>query len=58
MIKRLQRVQNLAPGDFKVVRNRYYFQSQKFIRHDLLIAALEAEASLKNIAESDRVIGF
>ena len=55
---RLKAIRNLAPGDFKVVRNRYRFHPKEDIRHQSLIEALEDEANLKNIHAGERAIGF
>jgi transitional endoplasmic reticulum ATPase len=57
-INKLKRIENLAPGDFKVVRDRNRFCQQEEITHQLLIEALEAEVSLKNIHGNKKSIGF
>ncbi|NNL77358.1 MAG: ATP-binding protein, partial [Desulfobacterales bacterium] len=49
---------NLAPGDFKVVRDRYLFYPRNEIYHKVLIEALEAEANLKNSHNNQKKIGF
>lgn len=51
-------MQNLAPGDFKVVRDRYSFHPVKDINHLVLIEALQKEAALKNHHDQSRQIGF
>jgi len=56
--KKLKNINNLAPGDFKVVRERYLFHPQEDITHRLLMDALEAEAYLKNIHGNRKPIGF
>ena len=48
----------LAPGDFKVVRDRYTFYPKEEINHQALIEALESEADLKNIHNYEKPIGF
>lgn len=55
---RLKALKNLAPGDFKVVRNRFRFHPKGNICHKMLIDALEEEVRLKTIHENDRAIGF
>jgi transitional endoplasmic reticulum ATPase len=54
----IRRLINLAPGDFKVVRDRYAFYPKNEINHQALIEALEAEANLKNNNSNERKIGF
>jgi SpoVK/Ycf46/Vps4 family AAA+-type ATPase len=58
LINKLKRIENLAPGDFKIVRDRHRFDPQAEITHQLLIEALEAEASLKSIHGNKKSIGF
>lgn len=55
---KLKRLVNLAPGDFKVVRDRYAFYPKNEINHKVLIEALETEANLKNIQSNEKPIGF
>jgi len=43
----LKRLSNLAPGDFKVVRDRYAFYPTNDIGHSLLIEALQREGEFK-----------
>ena len=57
-IGKLRRLKNLAPGDFKVVRDRYAFYPENEINHHVLIEALKAEADLKNILNNEKPIGF
>jgi len=54
----IKAVQNLAPGDYKVVRDRYSFHPKSSINHILLINALENEAKLKTKHEKANRIGF
>jgi SpoVK/Ycf46/Vps4 family AAA+-type ATPase len=53
---RLRSLTNLAPGDFKVVRDRHAMSESK-PSHATLIGDLEAEAAVKQIGKSRRV-GF
>jgi transitional endoplasmic reticulum ATPase len=55
---KLRRLSNLAPGDFKVVRDRYAFYPENEINHKVLIEALEVEANLKNSHNNEKPIGF
>ena len=50
--KELKRTENLAPGDFKLVRDRYSFHPQSDINHAMLIDALKNETKLKTDLES------
>jgi SpoVK/Ycf46/Vps4 family AAA+-type ATPase len=54
----LKRIKNLAPGDFKVVRDRYSFHPKSDIDHILLIDALKNEAKLKTNHRQVKRIGF
>jgi SpoVK/Ycf46/Vps4 family AAA+-type ATPase len=54
----IKAMQNLAPGDFKVVRDRYSFYPREDINHHTLIEALKKEAELKNRHNHSRQIGF
>ena len=56
--KELQRIVNLAPGDFKVVRDRYSFHPTTEINHMLLINSLKNEAKLKSNHGQVKQIGF
>ena len=55
---KLSRLSNLAPGDFKVVRDRYSFYPENDINHKVLLEALETEADLKNSHNNEKAIGF
>jgi SpoVK/Ycf46/Vps4 family AAA+-type ATPase len=54
----IKQIRNLAPGDFKVVRDRYSFYPGDEINHSLLIEALEKEAKLKANHRQVHQIGF
>ncbi|MDA8141427.1 MAG: ATP-binding protein [Desulfobacteraceae bacterium] len=54
----LKRIQNLAPGDFKIVRDRYSFNASPDLSHQMLIADLTQEASIKNLHGKLRQVGF
>jgi SpoVK/Ycf46/Vps4 family AAA+-type ATPase len=54
----LQQIKNLAPGDYKVVRDRYLFHPKSDISHILLIDALKNEAKLKTNHGQVKQIGF
>jgi len=54
----LKRIKYLAPGDYKVVRDRYSFPPKSDISHILLIDALKNEAKLKTNHGQVKRIGF
>jgi hypothetical protein len=56
--RQIKKLRNLAPGDFKVVRDRYLFFPEASINHAVLIEALEQEAGLKFVEGKKRLIGF
>ena len=45
--EKIKQIQNLTPGDFKVVRDRYSFCSSVDIDHNILIKALQEESQIK-----------
>ncbi len=53
----LERIDNLAPGDYKVVRQKYSFMPKEKITNMSLLSSLQTEASSKNEVKSGR-IGF
>jgi SpoVK/Ycf46/Vps4 family AAA+-type ATPase len=56
--EKIKHTRNLAPGDFKVVRDRYSFYPKDDINHRLLIEALVKEAALKVHRNRRKHIGF
>lgn len=54
----LKNIKGLAPGDFRVVRDRYSFYPQKELSHQIMIQALQEEARLKQIHQGNKPIGF
>jgi AAA+ superfamily predicted ATPase len=56
--EQLRKLSHLAPGDFKVVRDRYSFYPTNEINSRILIEALELEARLKNQNNLKKPIGF
>ncbi len=53
----LETIDNLAPGDFKVVRQKYSFMPKEKIGNDILIESLKQEVSCKNNFRASK-IGF
>jgi SpoVK/Ycf46/Vps4 family AAA+-type ATPase len=54
----LKKIPRLAPGDFKVVRDRFKFRNRNEISHDALIEALKEESTMKSIHAGEKAIGF
>jgi len=48
----------LAPGDFKVVRDRFAFVPGESITHQAMVTALKEEAELKMVLGEKKVVGF
>jgi SpoVK/Ycf46/Vps4 family AAA+-type ATPase len=55
---KLQRISNLAPGDFKTVRDRFVFHSPGSLTHQILVDALLEESRIKDAHTQKRSIGF
>jgi SpoVK/Ycf46/Vps4 family AAA+-type ATPase len=53
----LEAVRNLAPGDFRTVRQEMFYLGGEQSNHDL-IAALKEECSLKKDGDASSKIGF
>lgn len=54
----LNRITNLAPGDFKTVRDRFVFHSPGSLTHQILVEALLEESGIKDAHTQKRSIGF
>lgn len=55
----LMEIPDLAPGDFRIVRDRFSFYAKKRVSHPILIDALEAEVKAKNFHKcGGKKIGF
>ena len=54
----LKGIEGLAPGDFKIVRDRYSFFSRAELKHEILVDALRDESRLKSIHQGSKAIGF
>ncbi|MFO7972330.1 MAG: AAA family ATPase [Desulfobacterales bacterium] len=53
----LQNLTGLTPGDFKTVRDRFWFYPQEEIDHQILVEALREESRIKNLHKNSK-IGF
>ena len=58
ILNQLRKIEDLSPGDFKTVRDRFKFHSQKELSHQMLLQALSEEANIKNSHKMKRAIGF
>jgi SpoVK/Ycf46/Vps4 family AAA+-type ATPase len=57
--KELQAIRQLAPGDFRIVRDRFSFYPQDEINHQVLLEALGQECHIKQFQKNGgRRIGF
>ena len=57
-LEELQDITNLAPGDFKVVRDRYFFYPRDEVNHGILVQALREEAKIKAFQKGKKEVGF
>ncbi len=57
-ISELNKINELTPGDFKVVRDRFFFMPQQTLSHQEMIAALEAESRMKKAHRGEKALGF
>ena len=57
-LESLQSISNLAPGDFKVVRDRFSFYPKDEVNHGVLVLALMEEAKIKAIQKGKKELGF
>lgn len=55
---RIRAINNLTPGDFKIVRDRFIFYKRCEINHTILIEALAEETRIKNTHSGSKAIGF
>ncbi|MFH1435593.1 MAG: AAA family ATPase [Pseudomonadota bacterium] len=54
----LEAIRNLAPGDFRVVRDRFAFSPPGEATHEALVRALQEEAAVKASQAGNRITGF
>lgn len=54
----LKQMGNLAPGDFRVVRDRYLFYSGDKVTHRMLLTALHEESLIKRVTGEKKTTGF
>ena len=54
----LKGIANLAPGDFKTVRDRFAFYPKEGLTPKILIEALKNEAEVKKVFNKGASIGF
>jgi SpoVK/Ycf46/Vps4 family AAA+-type ATPase len=56
-IDQLRSLSGLTPGDFRTVHQKYFYFNKKKITHEMLIAALKQELTLKD-SKNGRKMGF
>ena len=56
--KQIRRIENLTPGDFKTVRDRFSFYPKKRLNHNQFVDALNEEAYIKKLQSGRKVVGF
>ncbi len=54
----LRQIEDLSPGDFKTVRDKFNFHPKKDLNHQILLQALSEESLIKNSHKMKRSIGF
>lgn len=54
----LKKITDLAPGDFRIVRDRFCFYTKQELSHALLIDALRKESQMKDLYKGRKPIGF
>jgi transitional endoplasmic reticulum ATPase len=55
----LKEIRQLAPGDFRLIRDRYSFYKQSEITHQILVESLRKESNIKQFQNCDgKRIGF
>jgi len=54
----LKKITDLAPGDFKVVRDKNFFHHPEELSPQLLVQALLEEAEVKRFHKERKYIGF
>ncbi|MFH0825642.1 MAG: ATP-binding protein, partial [Pseudomonadota bacterium] len=57
-LERIKRLPNLTPGDFKAVRNRFFFKDRDSITHAVLVDAVIGESKLKAEHAGEKTLGF
>ena len=55
---KVKRIRQLAPGDFKTVKDQHFIYRPKDLSHEMLIDALEKESDIKRLHQSGNPIGF
>lgn len=54
----LGNIDDLTPGDFRVVRDRFAILLPESVTHDMMIQALREEAQIKKLQEGKKPLGF
>ena len=56
--RRLAQICPLAPGDFRIVRDRLSLSPSDTVTHDRILKALEEEAKIKKFHNREKELGF
>jgi hypothetical protein len=56
--QQLRQIRDLAPGDFKTVRDKFKFHPKSELTHQVLLEALSEESDIKNPLKEKSAIGF
>jgi len=56
--QRLAQISPLAPGDFRIVRDRLSLSPSDTVTHDGMVKALEEETKIKKFQSREKEIGF
>jgi AAA+ superfamily predicted ATPase len=58
ILSQLKAISRLAPGDFRIVKDKVRFKNSKKVTHEFLVEALREEARAKAIHSGEKPIGF
>ena len=58
LLDRLRSVPDLAPGDFKIVHDRFRFQTVGRVIHRDMVEALSRESKIKKSQAGKTILGF
>jgi SpoVK/Ycf46/Vps4 family AAA+-type ATPase len=58
LVDDLKMISDLAPGDFRVVRDRFSLSPSDQVTHGVLVGALREEARVKQTHKGEKEIGF
>jgi len=56
--KIIENIDNLTPGDFRIVRDRFAIFPQERVTHSMMLQALKEESRIKKLQEGKKTFGF